>query len=401
MAKKYGLTVKIAVALIFLVQLDIGLVEVALAYIKETFPEASPTSINMIMSIPMIFVIIANLISGKLCYYFSKKNILLIAFVIFIFGGLGGAFINGSIFQILVLRAIVGIGAGLAVPLWGAYIIELWEGDERVAMMGYANGVASFITIALTIAAGFLCVIKWQYTFLAYSIFIPILILEFIVIPKTPPEKVNKPENIVNGQKESISSSVWMLTFCSLILMLTVFFIMIKLPILIMDRNIGDAKVTSLAMSLMAAANIICSIIFSQIYKLFKRYTGITAVLLLFIGYFLTMKAYSPIVVFLAMFIFGTGMGIWIPFLLTKASMHAGATNKAQVMSIVETSILLGSFLAGFNEALITAVTGITSLTAMIAIMVTLMGIYFVISIIWVITHPENISQSAATGIQE
>jgi MFS family permease len=398
MAKKYGLTVKIAVALIYLVQLDIGLVEVALGYIKEAFPEASPTSINMIMSLPMIFVVIANLISGKLCYYFSKKNILLIAFIIFIFGGVGGAFINGSIFQILVLRAIVGIGGGLAVPLCMAYITELWEGNERVAMMGYANGGASLITIVLTIAAGFLCVIKWQYTFLAYSIFIPILILEFIVIPKTPPEKVNKPENMVNDQKESISGSVWMLTFCSLVLMLTVFFIMIKLPILIMDRNIGDAKVTSLAMSLMAAANIVCSIIFSQIYKIVKRYTGIIAVLLLFIGYFLTMKANSPVAIFIAMFIFGTGLGIWVPFLFTKASIYAGPTSKAQVMSIVSTSILLGSFLAGFNEVLITAVTGITSLTEMIGIMVTLMGIYFVISIVWVVTHPENI---AVPDIQE
>lgn len=401
MAKKYGLTVKIAVALIYLVQLDVGLVEVALAYIREAFPDASPTSINMVMSLPMIFVIMANLISGKLSYYFSKKNILLIGFVVFIFGGVGGTFINDSIFQVLVLRAIVGIGAGLVVPLCGAYITELWEGDERVAMMGYANGMASLITIALTIAAGFLCMIKWQYTFLAYSVFIPILILEFFAIPKTPPERVNRPENMVNSLEEKISGSVWLLTFCSFVIMITAFLIMIKLPILIMDRGIGDAKVTALAMSLMAAANIICSLIFSRIFKLFKRYTGTIAVLLLFIGYFLTMKAYSHVAVFIAMFIFGTGMGIWVPFLLTKASMYAGATNKAQVMSIVSCSILLGSFLAGFNEAVITYTTGITSLTTMIGIMVTLMGIYFVISAIWVITHPDSEPQSTVPNIQE
>lgn len=401
MAKKYGLTVKIAVALIYLVQLDVGLVASALAYIQKAFPEASPTSINMILSLPMIFVIMANLISGRLSYYFSKKNILLIGLVIFIFGGVGGAFINGSIFQILVLRAIVGFGGGLVVPLCGAYITELWEGDERVAMMGYANGGASLITIALTMTAGFLCMVKWEYTFLAYSVFIPIFILELFAIPKTPPERVNKPENMANGQREKISGSVWMLTFCSLILMLTAFFIMIKLPILIMDRNIGDATVTSLAMSLMSAANIVCSLIFSQIYKLFKRYTGTIAVLFFFIGYFLIMKANSPISICIAMFLFGTGMGIWVPFLLTKASMYAGATNKAQVMSIVSMSILLSSFLAGFHEAVITAVTGITSLTAMLGIMVTLMGIYFLISVIWVITNPEKKSQPAIPDIQE
>jgi MFS family permease len=394
MAKKYGLAVKIAVVLIYLLQVDVGLVSSALAYIQKAFPDASPTSINMILSLPMIFVIMANLISGKLCSYFSKKAILLTALVIYILGGVGGAFINSSITQILVLRAIVGIGAGLVVPLTGAYITELWEGDERVAMMGYANGGASLITIVLTMAAGFLCMIKWEYTFLAYLVFIPIFILEFFVIPKTPPERVNKPENMFNSPKETINRSVWTLTLCSLMLMLTTFFIMIKLPILIMDRNIGDAKVTSLAMSLFAAANIVCSLIFSQIYKLFRQYTGTTAVLIFFIGYFLTMKANSPIAIFTAMFIFGTGMGIWIPFLLTKASTYAGATTKAQVMSIVFTSILLSSFLAGFDEAVITALTGITSLTTMIGIMVALMGIYFVISFVWVITHPENRTQN-------
>lgn len=390
MAKKHGLTVKIAVALIYLVQLDVGLVEVALAYIREAFPEAGPTSINMIMSLPMIFVIIANLISGKLSYYLSKRNILLTALVIFIISGVGGTFINGSVSQILVLRAIVGIGAGLAVPLCGAYIMELWEGDERVAMMGYANSAASLITIALTIVAGFLCMIKWEYTFLAYAVFIPILILEFFTIPKSPPERLVEAEQETDRRKEKIVGSVWLLTFCSFILMLTVFFIMIKLPILIMDRDIGDAKVTAAAMSLMATANIICSWIFSRIFRLFKRYTGTISVLLLFIGYLLTMKAYSPTAVFIAMFIFGTGMGIWVPFLLTKASIYAGVSNKAQVMSIVLTSILLGSFLAGFNEAVITAVTGITSLTTMMGIMTALMGIYFVIGIVWAITHPEG-----------
>jgi MFS family permease len=389
MAKKYGLVVKIAVVFIYLAQVDVGLVSSALAYIQKAFPDASPTSINMILSLPMIFLIITNLISGKLCYYFSKKTILLAGLVIYTFGGVGGAFINASIFQVLALRAIIGIGAGLIVPLCGAYITELWEGDERVGMMGYANGGASLITIVLTMTAGFLCMVKWQYTFLAYLVFIPIFFLELFAIPKTPPERVYNPENTF-GSKEAISSSVWVLTLCSFILMLTTFFIMIKLPILIMDRNIGDAKVTSLAMSLMAAANIVCSLIFSQVYKLFKRYTGTIAVLLFFAGYFLTMKAYNPISISIAMFIFGTGMGIWIPFLFTKASMHAGVTNKGQVMSIVSVSILLSSFLAGFNEKIITSLTGITSLTTMIGIMVTLMGIYFVVSLLWIIIHPEE-----------
>ncbi len=395
MAKKYGLSVKIAVALIYLVQLDIGLVASALAYIQKAFPDASPTSISMILSLPMIFVIIANLISGKLSYYFSKRNILLIALAIFIFGGVGGAFINGSIFQILVLRVIVGIGGGLAVPLCGAYITELWEGDERVAMMGYANGGASLITIALTMAAGVLCMIRWEYTFLAYAVFIPIFILEFFALPGTPPERLSRPEKSPAGQKEKISRPVWTLTLCSLILMLTAFFIMIKLPILIMDRGIGDAKVTSVAMSLMAAANIVCSLVFSKIYKLFKRYTGAVAVLFLFIGYYLIMKADNAVMSFIAMFLFGTGMGIWVPFLLTKASMYTGPTNKAQVMSIVSISILLSSFLAGFSEAVITAVTGITSLTAMLGIMVALMGLYFIISLAWTIAHPGDRSGQA------
>ncbi len=390
MAKKYGFSVKIAVALIYLVQLDIGLVASALAYIQKAFPEASPTSISMILSLPMIFVIIANLISGKLSYYFSKRNILLVALVIFIIGGVGGAFINGSIFQILVLRVIVGIGGGLVVPLCGAYITELWEGDERVAMMGYANGGASLITIALTMAAGVLCMIRWEYTFLAYTVFIPIFILEFFALPGTPPERFSRPEKSPADRKENIGRPVWTLTLCSLIVMLTAFFIMIKLPILIMDRGIGDAKVTSVAMSFMAAANIVCSFVFSRIYKIFKRYTGVVAVLFFFIGYYLIMKADTAMMSFVAMFLFGTGMGIWVPFLLTKASMHAGSTNKAQVMSIVSISILLSSFLAGFNEAVITAVTGVTSLTAMLGIMAALMGLYLAIGLVWTITHPED-----------
>jgi type IV secretory pathway TrbL component len=113
------------------------------------------------------------------------------------------------------------------------------------------------------------------------------------------------------------------------------------------------------------------------------------------------MKADTAVMSFIAMFLFGTGMGIWVPFMLTKASMYTCSTNKAQVMSIVSISILLSSFLAGFNEAVITALTGITSLTTMLGIMTLLMGVYFVISLVWAITHSENKSQVPVADIKE
>jgi MFS family permease len=89
----------------------------------------------------------------------------LIALCIYIIGGIGPAIFNATIGQVLICRALLGVGVGLSAPLCGAIINELYSGMEKTNMLGWANAVDSCVGIVLTLIAGYLCTFNWKYTF--------------------------------------------------------------------------------------------------------------------------------------------------------------------------------------------------------------------------------------------
>ena len=88
----------------------------ALNIIQEHFQNTSPGLVQMIISIPAIFIAIANLFFKRLCRFFTIRTLVIIGLVLYTAGGcLAGAFDN--IYVVLIFRAIVGIGVGIIMPL--------------------------------------------------------------------------------------------------------------------------------------------------------------------------------------------------------------------------------------------------------------------------------------------
>ncbi|MBN2120316.1 MAG: MFS transporter [Candidatus Omnitrophica bacterium] len=166
----------------------------ALGRIRMAFPGVNDTLIKLVLTLPPLFIVPFSFVTGWLVKRMKKKTIMLIGLAIYFLAGIGGGFAR-NITELLIIRAILGIGVGLIMPLSTTLVGDFYEADARRKMMGYAVSVQNLGGVIFQIAAGYLAVISWRYSFGVYSMAFVILVLIAIFLPE-PPKPALKP-----GQK--------------------------------------------------------------------------------------------------------------------------------------------------------------------------------------------------------
>ena len=162
----------------------------ALAKIKQAFPGADITLIKLILTLPSLLIIPSSLVSGWLARRMNKKHVLLIGLVIYLLAGVAGGFAK-SIPQLLIIRALFGIGAGIIIPLSTSIIADLYEGSERVKMMGYSGSVSHFGGVIFILISGWLACISWRYSFFVYSLALLVVLMIVLWLPELSSKKLS------------------------------------------------------------------------------------------------------------------------------------------------------------------------------------------------------------------
>jgi MFS family permease len=316
---------RISILLIYLLNAEVALINTALGEIKRAFPTADPVVISLVSTFPFFVMIFMNFfVVPALAKRFDKKLLSLIAIALYAIGGVGGAYINGSIYHILAMRFLIGIGAGIAAPLCGAIINELYDGMEKTNMLGWANAVSSLIGIVLIQIAGHLCAIRWEYTFFAYGFFIIVFLMVAISVPRVPARISYKEGTNVRIRAKLTYTDrqklkLFLVCLYGLIYVTCVMTLMVKFAIFISDEKIGDPVVIANGMSLLTAGITASSFVFGFVYKLFGKGTIMLPPLLTVIGAFILFKATGQHMTYAAALIVGLAGGLNFPFLQTKA----------------------------------------------------------------------------------
>jgi MFS family permease len=157
----------------------------ALGKIRLAFPAANATLIKLVLTLPPLIIIPFSLLSGWLVYRIKKKTLMITGLLIYLIAGCGGGFAR-SITELLVIRAILGIGVGLIMPLSTTLVGDFFQGPARSKMMGLAASVQNLGGVIFQIVAGYLAVISWRYSFGVYSMALVILVLIMAWLPEPP-----------------------------------------------------------------------------------------------------------------------------------------------------------------------------------------------------------------------
>src|SRR5699024_2158107 len=138
----------------------------ALGLIADAFPEASPTTIKLILTAPSLMIIPFSFLSSYLTTKFTKRTIIMIGLMIYLLGGIGPQIVS-SIVPLLALRLILGAGVGLVMPLSLSRIDDSGTGNERSRVRGYNSGFSNRGGVVAMLLAGWLATVRWGIPFFA------------------------------------------------------------------------------------------------------------------------------------------------------------------------------------------------------------------------------------------
>ncbi len=153
---------------------------------SRIFPHSSELEISMLESLPSLMIIPFMLLAGHWSVSRNKIKILLFGTLLFLLSGVW-SLLSKHLVELIVASTIIGIGAGMIIPLSTGLIVEYFTGQQRVRQLGVSSAVNNLTLVVATSVVGSLADVDWHLAFVVYLL--PIVTLLLIpAIRKTQPQ---------------------------------------------------------------------------------------------------------------------------------------------------------------------------------------------------------------------
>ena len=138
-----------------------------LGELSTIFPHATELDIQMLTSLPSLLIIPFVLFAGKLAE--KRDFIRLLRVGLWLFAASGVLYLFSSkMWQLMAVSALLGIGAGLIIPLSTGLISRYFTGEYRVKQFGYSSAITNMTLVVATAVTGYLAEVHWRVPFGVY-----------------------------------------------------------------------------------------------------------------------------------------------------------------------------------------------------------------------------------------
>ena len=138
-----------------------------LGELTTIFPHATELDIQMLTSLPSLLIIPFVLLAGKLAE--KRDFIRLLRVGLWLFAASGVLYLFSSrMWQLMAVSALLGIGAGLIIPLSTGLISRYFTGEYRVRQFGYSSAITNMTLVVATAVTGYLAEVHWRLPFAVY-----------------------------------------------------------------------------------------------------------------------------------------------------------------------------------------------------------------------------------------
>ena len=138
-----------------------------LGQLSTIFPDASELDIQMLSSLPSLLIIPFILLAGKLAE--KRDFVRLLRAGLWMFAASGVLYLfSTKMWQLIAVSALLGIGAGLIIPLSTGLISRYFTGTYRVKQFGYSSAITNVTLVVATAVTGYLAEVNWHLPFLVY-----------------------------------------------------------------------------------------------------------------------------------------------------------------------------------------------------------------------------------------
>ena len=163
--------------------------------IDKIFPKAGELEVSMLESLPSLMIIPFMLLAGRWSVTRNKIRMLVIGTSIFLLSGIG-CMLSRTLTELIVTSTILGIGAGIIIPLSTGLIVDYFTGDRRVRQLGISSAVNNLTLVVATTAVGYLADVEWHLAFAVYLLpAVTLLLIPALSHSRPEPEPAEGAQN--------------------------------------------------------------------------------------------------------------------------------------------------------------------------------------------------------------
>lgn len=322
----------------------------ALGIINEHFSNTNQLLVQMIISMPALFIVLTSLVFSRLSAKFRARSLLMFGLILYTAGGAAAGIID-NIYCVLAFRALVGIGVGIIMPMSTGLLAFYYTRDKQDKLMGYSSAMNQMGGAVATLLSGLLASVSWKLSFLVYlmGLISIVLCMRFLPnehignSPKTD-EQLQRPDTSATKSR-SIFAQYYSYVVAMFLLMVTFFIFPCAFALETVKEGIIPQQYISVIMAGMDIVAFLGGLSFVYVKKIAGRSTRIAAPLLFAAGYaFLAFVGGWAGALAGSVFVgFANGMGI--PFIIATASKKAGRAAGSTVMPLLSAALYLAQFL--------------------------------------------------------
>ncbi len=319
--------------------------------LTKIFPKASELEIQMLTSLPSLLIIPFVLIAGHLSVGKDKIKLLAAGLTIFFLSGVACLFAN-SMMWLIIISCILGIGAGMIVPLSTGLVVDYFTGDYRVRQLGISSAINNLTLVIATIVTGYLATKHWHLPFLVYLLpGVTLMLIPFLHKQKSAPEPKEsdqlKNTKINLGRLLGLMTLYFLITFAVLVVSYYSAFLV--------EGYKMKGSFSGILISLFFLAIMLPGFFINYVIGWFKGWSNVISLAIMAIGLLLFGIGKDPAVMVIGAVLSGLGYGIMQPIIYDKAAIiappHLATLALSYVMAVNYLAIVVCPFIVdGFRD---------------------------------------------------
>lgn len=308
----------------------------------------SNTSVQMLTSLPNLFMMLAGLIIGKLtASKINLKTLTISAIILVVIGGFLPLAFHTSFAFLLLCSCLVGLGQGACTNLSQVLISQMLPEKERQSTMGLTTTFTNIGGIIFIMGGGQLAATNtWVNNYWIYIFSLLVLIVTLALVPFHP-EAVNQDDGSSN-EKIQLNKYVFYCAFWGFFVMLLNNVLNNNISLFVVQEKLGATSQAALTSTISLIGGMLCGLIVGVIGKKFK-YTSISMSFIIYgLSYLLVGFGHSLLLAFIGSFFVGAAMSIAMgqfPYLI---SISVGKSSVSMALGVYVAIYSIGGVVSPF-----------------------------------------------------
>ncbi len=327
---------KISLLSVSLLVVSAGAIAGNIPAIVQAYPTVNETLIELLTTIPSLFIILTILISPKVAQRIGYKQTVQVGIGIVCLAGLLPV-VTTSFTSLFLSRILFGVGVGLFNPLLYTIAAGLYSGGHLATVIGLQSAFEGIGGMLITFLVGQLLVTGWRYSFMVYALAIPILFLFGLFVPDIRPTTSNEKEAKTGATIDRTLIYYLILLFLAVTVYMS---IAVKVTGLLYDKEIGDATDGSNLLAFIGFGAMTAGMVFGKTVRIFKEWTIPVSFLGMSIALLLLARAPNLWIASLAVVLCGFSFRTFVPYVFNEV-------NQKSQQATAQTALLLIFFNIG------------------------------------------------------